>query len=523
MGHATRPLYGSPMSEKDRYRDRSRRTRNRKRQIDSRKSRRKGDRRGRSTSDRRRRRSGGRRVSSRGRGRRRQESSRRSGGRGDRRRGARDDSRRKTRTRRDRKKGKGRSRSRSRRQNGYKKRRAPSPSTQYSSGSDDRSRSSSDSNSKGSNDGKDEIVHFDWRKGAILNSRYEVQKLLGDGTFGRVLLAADRSDGGKKVAIKVIRDIKRYIENAKIEADILKDIRKADPEGERTRSAVMTEQFPYQRHYCLVFPALGQSLYDFMKGNEYRGFLLQDLKDFAKQSLDGLAFLHDKMKLTHTDLKPENILLECSAAPRPWDFPAERQKLWLEQQRKSSKQKDTPGYLRPASSQIRLIDFGNATYADEHHSSIINTRQYRGPEVVLQLGWDERSDIWSMGCIFMELYSGELLFGTHENIEHLALMEKTLEPLPHRLLDKVEKGEKKKYATFSHHSNEWRLNWPAGSSSNSSERHVKSQKKLKEMMATSQHNIFAEFVSGLLTMDPSRRPSAQQALTHKFFDQSFTD
>jgi hypothetical protein len=42
------------------------------------------------------------------------------------------------------------------------------------------------------------------------------------------------------------------------------------------------------------------------------------------------------------------------------------------------------------------------------------------------LGWDEKSDIWSIGCIMAELFTGELLFGTHEDIEHLALMEKIL-------------------------------------------------------------------------------------------------
>lgn len=349
-----------------------------------------------------------------------------------------------------------------------------------------------------------------------------MQKLLGDGTFGRVLLASDRSEDGQRVAIKVIRDIKRYIENAKIEADILSDIRKKDREGKLSRSAVMWDQFPYQRHYCLVFPAYGKSLYDFLKDNEYRGFLMQDLQEFAQQSLEGLAFLHGKMKLTHTDLKPENILIECTDAPRQCEFPPERHALWLEHNKKSKK-KDPPPYMRPASSRVRLIDFGNATYEDEHHSSIVNTRQYRGPEVVLQTGWDERSDIWSMGCIFMELYSGELLFGTHENMEHLALMEQTIEPVPNRLFEKAQKDVKKKHATFSSHANEWRLNWPAGSSSSSSEKHVKSQKKLKHMMATSQHEIFAEFVGHVLTMDPSKRPSAEEALKHSFFGKEFQD
>ena len=45
-------------------------------------------------------------------------------------------------------------------------------------------------------------------------------------------------------------------------------------------------------------------------------------------------------------------------------------------------------------------------------------------------GWDHKSDIWSVGCIIMELYVGELLFPTHENVEHIALIEKVVEPVP---------------------------------------------------------------------------------------------
>jgi len=32
---------------------------------------------------------------------------------------------------------------------------------------------------------------------------------------------------------------------------------------------------------------------------------------------------------------------------------------------------------------IRLIDFGSATFDDEHHSTIVSTRHYRAPEVIL--------------------------------------------------------------------------------------------------------------------------------------------
>eukprot|EP00831_Metopus_contortus_P008214 TRINITY_DN1315_c0_g1_i1.p1 TRINITY_DN1315_c0_g1~~TRINITY_DN1315_c0_g1_i1.p1 ORF type:complete len:168 (+),score=19.73 TRINITY_DN1315_c0_g1_i1:154-657(+) len=99
--------------------------------------------------------------------------------------------------------------------------------------------------------------------------------------------------------------------------------------------------------------------------------------------------------LTHTDLKPENLLLE-----------------------------NTESHINPAS-RIKLIDFGGATFSTEYKSHIINTRQYRAPEVLLQcMVWNEKSDIWSAACIIAELYTGKLLFSAHKNLEHIAMIEK---------------------------------------------------------------------------------------------------
>lgn len=41
-------------------------------------------------------------------------------------------------------------------------------------------------------------------------------------------------------------------------------------------------------------------------------------------------------------------------------------------------------YYEPENEEIKIIDFGGATYDNENHSSIINTRQYRSPEVILK-------------------------------------------------------------------------------------------------------------------------------------------
>lgn len=81
-----------------------------------------------------------------------------------------------------------------------------------------------------------------------------------------------------------------------------------------------------------------------------------------------LAVLHDN-HLTHTDLKPENILFhnsECSVAYNPLF------------------KRDERVLQRP---DLRLIDFGSATFDQEHHSTIVSTRHYRAPEVILGKSW----------------------------------------------------------------------------------------------------------------------------------------
>lgn len=125
--------------------------------------------------------------------------------------------------------------------------------------------------------------------------------------------------------------------------------------------------------------------------------------------------LHD-LNLIHTDLKPENILL--------WDDAYQT----FTYNRKIPSSSSTVS--RQASqrrvllnTEIRLIDFGSATFQDEYHSSVVSTRHYRAPEIILGLGWSFPCDIWSIGCILVEFFTGDALFQTHDNLEHLAMME----------------------------------------------------------------------------------------------------
>lgn len=50
--------------------------------------------------------------------------------------------------------------------------------------------------------------------------------------------------------------------------------------------------------------------------------------------------------------------------------------------------------------------------------------------MILGLGWSYACDMWSCGCILVELAMGDALFQTHENLEHLAMMERVSGGLP---------------------------------------------------------------------------------------------
>lgn len=209
--------------------------------------------------------------------------------------------------------------------------------------------------------------------------------------------------------------------------------------------------------------------------------------------------MHD-LRLIHTDLKPENILLVSS------DF--------VKLPVCKTKSDETNFRCLPKSSAIKLIDFGSTVYDSQMHNSIVSTRHYRAPEIILGLGWTYPCDIWSVGCILVELCTGEALFQTHDNLEHLAMMERVLGPLPEHMIRKASK-DAEKYFRRSH------LNWPEGAVSRESIRAVRKLDQLKKLVSQhvdSSRSSLVNLLHGLLKFEPSERLTAQQALDHPFFN-----
>jgi serine/threonine-protein kinase SRPK3 len=85
---------------------------------------------------------------------------------------------------------------------------------------------------------------------------------------------------------------------------------------------------------------------------------------------------------------------------------------------------------------IVLTDFGSNLKIRELDDEEIQTRYYRAPEVILNLHYTEKIDVWSIGCILYEIYTGRILFDPDKDkdfsrdFHHLFLIEEICGKIP---------------------------------------------------------------------------------------------
>lgn len=363
----------------------------------------------------------------------------------------------------------------------------------------------------------DQDGHYVVNANTEFAGRYQISKLLGQGTFGKVVAAYDKV-AKKHCAIKIIRAVQKYRDASRIELRVLSALAKYDKQNSY-RCIHLRDCFDYRNHICIVTDLLGISIYDFMKANGFHPFPGNHVQAFARQLFKSVSFLHD-LSLVHTDLKPENILLtDSSFDPKPYT-PSRPT-------RRSSNSAANPAtkirnVLR--NTEVHLIDFGSAIFNDEYHSSVVSTRHYRAPEIILGTGWSYPCDVWSIGCILIEFCTGEALFQTHDNLEHLALMEKII---GHKI-----DAEYAKYAASRSQGANFidrktgRVLYPNDSVKESSQKYVKSVQTLaqliKQIPGYKQNKAFwdqfLDLLKQIFQYNPKDRITAKQALKHPWFD-----
>lgn len=334
-------------------------------------------------------------------------------------------------------------------------------------------------------------------------NKYLILDVLGQGTFGQVVKCQNLKTH-EIVGVKVIKNKEAYAQQSTMEIMILDILNGTyDPE-DKHHILRLKDSFTHQKHLCLVFELLSSNLYELIKQNSFRGLSLSLVRVFTEQLLDALCVLKEA-KLIHCDLKPENILLKTLQSP-----------------------------------DIKVIDFGSACHEKQTVYTYIQSRFYRSPEVLLGLPYSTSIDIWSLGCICVELFLGLPLFpGTSEFNQITRIVEMLGLPPTYML----ESGKQVHNFFNFYYDNYGQKCWQLKTMEEYQREHpnAKEQPSKKFFNATtlpeiikqypnqrknlsptdlereSQNRLsFIDFVSGLLNMNPLERWTPQQAKLHPF-------
>jgi dual-specificity kinase len=115
----------------------------------------------------------------------------------------------------------------------------------------------------------------------------QVTRLLGQGTFGKVVEAYDKVSRSK-CAIKIIRSVQKYRDASRIELRVLSTLSSNDKEN-RNKCIHLRDCFDYRNHICIVTDLLGMSVFDFLKSNTFVPFPSSHIQSFARQLLTSVA------------------------------------------------------------------------------------------------------------------------------------------------------------------------------------------------------------------------------------------
>ncbi len=250
----------------------------------------------------------------------------------------------------------------------------------------------------------------------------------------------------------------------------------------------MTESFYFRNHLCIAMELLSINLYELIKANSFAGFSTRLIRRFTTQVLGSLILLR-KHRVVHCDLKPENILLK-----------------------------------HPRKSSIKVIDFGSSCFENEKVYTYIQSRFYRSPEVILGMNYHTGEphplsshrlfsiltallppaiDVWSLGCIIAELYTGYPIFPGENEQEQLACIMEIF-GVPDKYL--VERSSRKKLFFDSSGA-------PRPVVNSKGKRRRPNSKTLQQVLRCNDE-LFIDFLARCLHWDPDRRLKPEQAMRH---------
>uniref|UniRef100_A0A6G1SHY1 dual-specificity kinase n=1 Tax=Aceria tosichella TaxID=561515 RepID=A0A6G1SHY1_9ACAR len=314
--------------------------------------------------------------------------------------------------------------------------------------------------------------------------RYEMLKIIGKGSFGSVIRAFDHKNM-QNVALKMVRNEKRFHQQAQTEINILRHLREKDINNSMN-VIHMFEHFIFRDHTCITFELLSLNLYELTRKNKFAGFSIHLVRRFAYSILKCLEALNEN-KIIHCDLKPENVLL---------------------------KQQSRSG--------IKVIDFGSSCFENERIHSYIQSRFYRSPETILGAKYGMPIDMWSLGCILAELATGHPLLPGEDEADQLACIMELLGMPPASLLQQSKPCRVKQFISSKGYPRycatellpNGRLILLGGKSKRGKARGPPGSRTWHQALGGCDDINFIDFVRRCLEWDPMIRMTPSQALRH---------
>ncbi|KAG5509530.1 hypothetical protein JKF63_06235 [Porcisia hertigi] len=200
---------------------------------------------------------------------------------------------------------------------------------------------------------------------------YQIIESIGEGSFGKVYKARIKGTG-QIVAMKFIvkkGKNEKEIKNLRSEIEILTKLN-------HPHIIMLFDSFETDSDFVVVMEYAQGELYDILEDDKH--LPAKEVQKIAKQLIQALNYLHSN-RIIHRDMKPQNILIGQNGAVKLADF----------------------GFARSMSYNTIVL------------TSIKGTPLYMAPELVQERAYDNRVDLWSLGCILYELYYGKPPFYTN--------------------------------------------------------------------------------------------------------------
>lgn len=281
---------------------------------------------------------------------------------------------------------------------------------------------------------------------------------IGRGAYG-IVCSVLNSETNEMVAVKKIANAFDNHMDAKRTLREIKLLRHLDHENVIGIRDVIPP--PLRREFNDVYIStelMDTDLHQIIRSNQ--SLSEEHCQYFLYQILRGLKYIHSA-NVIHRDLKPSNLLLNANCDLKICDF----------------------GLARPTSENECMTEY-------------VVTRWYRAPELLLNSDYTASIDIWSVGCIFLELMNRRPLFPGRDHVHQMRLLTELLGTPTESDLGFIRNEDSKRY--------------------------LRQLPPLpRQPLATvfpHVHPLAIDLVDKMLTFDPKRRITVEEALAHPYLE-----